>query len=131
MVRDNLGMGIWRSECVRVGLHGTLKFKLEISSGQSMAELRMLCISFKSVLRIRFGILGMESVGKTVSAGILRKWGTLYLTILLKKFVTLFRAKILDGAEMVQMGEQYMIIGTTIVEKYVRNASGSAISEKR
>ena len=49
----------------------------------------------------------------------------------MKKFVTLFRAKILDGAEMVQMGEQYIITGTTIVEKYARNASGSAISEKR
>ena len=73
LVSDNLGMGIWRSECVRVGLHGTLKVKLEMRSGQSMAEFRMLCISFKSDLRIKFGILDIESVGKTVSADVLRR----------------------------------------------------------
>ena len=85
LVSEILGIGRWSRESERVERVGILKFIIERSSGQSEVEFKILYRNFKSVLSVRFWRLDKEREDNTASEDILRKCGTLCLTILAKK----------------------------------------------
>ena len=100
---DTLGVGMWSNERVLVGI---LKFMKETRSGQSMVEFSMLWISLRSVLRKIVSRLLIEREDKTASEGRLRRLGTLFLTMCMKKLVICCRDLTLVGADIDHIGEQ-------------------------